>query len=661
MWRVADGKVYGTKLNPYVYCGKAKDLEGWTTVMVDLTAGGVTYGVYFGVMILEEIFGVDWFSDALHDVVTDVLDWLPDWLTDWLLKDKYTNVGLVPYMASGEIDIEKLPLNGNAVKAMISRCKAISDCTVQWSWLGQDVGSASSWGDGFETIAAETGIFNVYCETSGNTVTCPFSFECVPWSAPGGSNNCHYCGEDGLPCSEYRCKAAGSGCSYKQPDGADKGYCVASEDNTAPAISLDSMNPASPIRPYTPVEINISTSETARCRFNINEAASTFDEMNYEFGGLGYSTSHSVVLTLPGQAYGLNRSDYPLLTTDGNYTLYVRCLDVSGNGEYSAPYPINFEVMQYPDGIPPILSNFVPVSGSSIKFNTTSKLIRFKLDAPAECRWSLEDKSFNESENNFSCDTMINTDPTDTYECSGTLTNITTNLNEQTRFYIKCKDQPWLEGQENDLYKRNELDSRNDYEYILRPSEQLLLTEISPSGDIRRPGTNLTVELDAITYGGSHNGQATCYWRQSNETWPEGKFYTIFNTTNSNINRQLLTALGIGTNYIQVKCNDTAENEVNGSTSFNLAVDSASPFINRILGFTGILRLKTDEESLCYVSFNTTLGCLFDFETNNASLMTGTEKDHTTAEILNKNYYIRCKDYYGNEDAGCGKIIRLTH
>jgi hypothetical protein len=38
--------------------------------------------------------------------------------------------------------------------------------------------------------------------------------------------------------------------------------------------------------------------------------------------------------------------------------------------------------------------------------------------------------------------------------------------------------------------------------------------------------------------------------------------------------------------------------------------------------------------------------------------MSGSEKEHTADWKDDKTYYIKCKDYYGNEDLSCGKIIR---
>ena len=559
-------------------------------------------------------------------------------------------------------------VNPEAVSMLDERCRAIGDCDGKANWVGVGGGGGAEIGVNIPREIKYRGeTFNSYEYwtqrgehfTLGGGIKLTLNYECTPFKAPSGDADCEKCGKDGLPCSEYRCRALGKGCEYKEPEGADKGYCVKSSDFAAPKITLKSMNPSSPIPPYTPVEITITTDEQSECKFNLNYAGSKYEDMKYDFGK-GFGLEHTIRLTLPGQTAGVDVTKYPLITEDGKYTLFVRCIDVAENGKTSAPFLISFEVMQYPDVTPPFLSNFNPTSGSSIRFNTTEKFIKFELNEPAECRWSLYDKEFERMENNFSCDTTINSDPLDKYECSGTLTNITTNLSEQTRFFIKCKDQPWMINDtiiiNNVTYRRNSHDSRNDYEYILRPSAFFEILEVNPSGSIKKSASNTSVLLSAITSGGAANGLATCKWRISNESNFENSTFVKFFNTNSNIHKQLLTSLTEGTYYAQVKCNDSAGNEDNKTTSFTLIVDRESPFITRAYQKGNSLKIFTNEEAICYSSFDKMLHCLYEFI--NATLMSGVEKEHSIEWQNGKNYYIKCKDYQENINNGCAAIIR---
>jgi len=570
-------------------------------------------------------------------------------------EDPYS--GRMGAIYAGRMD--KTILSTETVKALKQRCAAISDCAVQWTWIGKDVGPTNPWGLIIDSAGGpENGPFYMNCKKSGDDkVTCNFEFKCVPFKAETSDSECEKCGKDGLPCSEYRCMTLGSGCKFAQPDGVDKGYCVKESDKSAPSISCKDC-PKEPVRPWTPITFTIATDKPSECRFNFKSAGGSYDDMQYEFGTEGYAMQHTIKLNLPGQTTGLSGdiSEYPLLDNEGGkYKLLVRCIDVAGNGKTSNPYSINFEVMQYPDRIPPSILSFNPISGSSIRYNTTTKQISFELNEPAECRWSFEDKYFNQSENNFDCTTEINQNALAIYECSGTLRNITTDLSEETKFYIKCKDQPWLEGNETDLYKRNEQDSRTGYEYILRPSEFFEIFEVAPSGDVKKGGANITIDLSAITTGGSAGGVSACKWRVSNST-PIIAGWHDFIETNSNIHRQVLTSPFIGDNYVQVKCVDSAGNIDDKNITVNLFIDQDGPIIVRLYNKNNNLKIFTNEDSMCYTPLDLKLGCGFEFE--NAVLMSGFENEHQTTWKNGQNYFIRCKDYQGNENGGCATIIR---
>lgn len=567
-----------------------------------------------------------------------------------------------------EDDVGNIPLNGFVVKSLMARCKSISDCGGEWSWLGKDMGDPDLFLGKYITIDAEKDLFEVRCKLTldddHKKVECTFAIECKTWKAPEGNNDCKQCGADKLACSEYRCRSLGDGCEYYEPEGADKSYCISSNDRTPPKITLKSILPNATVPPYTPVTITINTDEDAQCKFNLNNAGGTYDNMTYNFGS-GFSKVHTVTLSLPGQLGGsVNRTGnitqvgdlYPLITRDGNYTLYVRCIDVPGNGKTAAAKPIKFQVMQYPDTTSPFLRQFNPISGSYIKYNTTEKQISFKMNEPAQCKWGLEDKDYDLMTNYFSCDTSINTNSiVNGYACSGRLIGITLNLSQQTRFYIKCKDQPWLEGKETTLYKRNKHTSMNDYEYILRPSEKLEILEVAPSGNIIKSAGNNTVNLRALTEGGGESGNANCSWRLS-LTENFSTIYNPFFETGEQIHNQALTHRPNGTTYVQVKCFDSAENIANKTINFNLTIDSVSPIIGKVYYESGSLKLYTNEEASCYSSTNRLWNCIYDFA--NATIMSGFEKEHTIDWENGENYYIRCQDYFGNENNGCGVIVR---
>lgn len=545
-----------------------------------------------------------------------------------------------------------LPVNPDVVSLLNDRCKALGDCGGKVNYVGADG----------TTMSGTTGVMSLKSTSNGGWKrTYKFEYKCMPWKAPEGGDDCSKCGSDNLPCSEYRCKSLGKKCKYYEPSGIDQGACVSSDDKSSPVISLTNMNPPSPIRPYTPVEIKIATDELSECKFNINNAGAKYDEMKYDFAD-GFGTEHSVKLTLPGQigSWSDTTTNYPLITQDGKYTMYVRCLDAAGNGQTMAAYPIDFEVMKTPDTIILPITQFIPESESLIKYNTTQKIVTLKMNEPMECKWSLTDKNFNLMENNFSCE-GLESNSVNGYSCTGTLRNVTLELSQYTSYYIKCKDQPWIENESiliNGVnYSRN-INSQS-YEYKLGPSEKLEIIEASPSGNVKISGVNATVELRALTEGGAFHGQSTCYWRTTNRSSINGTGYTVFANTNSYSHSQILDSpyLALGDNILQVKCNDSSGNEETKISNFNLQIDQETPLIKRMFYQSNSLKIFTDEESVCYYSFNKNNQC--QYELTNGTMMAGTEKVHSAPWTYDQTYYIKCKDYFNNYNIGnCGGIIR---
>ena len=566
-------------------------------------------------------------------------------------------VGCVYAACIAEGKKDSMPINSELVSILQGRCRAMGDCDGKGNWVGAEPGYVS---DGNLQEGEETEndtIYYIPCTATRSsdhthTVICTLDYQCKIWNAPS-EGECEVCGMDNLPCSEYRCRALGKNCEYKEPGGADKGYCVSTSDHTPPKISLKSQNPGNPIPPYTPVEFIITTDEESECKFNFNSAGGKYSEMKYNFGS-GWGVEHKVILNLPGQRKNdLGVLEYPLIQ-EGQNTLYVRCVDAKGNGEIMSPYPINFEVMKTPDTIAPIIGKFNPISGSPIKYNTTSKTINFGINEPSECKWDYNDKDFLNMTYNFACDRDVTTlTLVNGYSCSGILANVTTNMSSQTKFYIRCKDQPWLEGKEDALYRRNT--HQKSQEYILRPSLPLEITNVAPQGIIKKNPVNTSFEMRAFTSQGGFNGISNCSWRLSNSINIQSSF-RIFKDTNKNIHTQLITGnLSDGTYYAEVMCFDSAGNEANRTFSFDFRLDREAPFIVRLLHNNGLL-LKTDEDAMCYFSNNKANGCFYDI--TNGTLMSGIQVEHKADWVYDSYYYVKCKDYYDNWHSGCGVVVR---
>jgi len=530
-----------------------------------------------------------------------------------------------------------LPVDEKVIKIMNNDCIWFGDCSGEPNYLGVGGNSGS--------------ISGMSCHKSGtDTVECSFNFECSPWKAPSGGD-CEKCGSDqGTYCSEYKCKSIASNCVYHATGGLSGGYCKRSDDNIEPIITAVNV-PTLPVEPYSAVNFVIRTNEMATCRFDFNTTAN-YSSLRYNFGN-SLNTQHSLTLYPPGNAPTLDSSTraYGLIRNDGNYSMYVRCQDAVGNFN-SQPFIINFQVMQNPDTRVPSITNMSPSSGSSIQFNTTTKIVSMRINEPSQCKWSFSDKIFGQMENDFACDeySTVNGFLTGNYTCWAYMTNITLNLTQQTKFYIRCKDQPWLEGKEDNNYKRNEMSPGR--EYILKPSDELVLGEVSPSGSVVL-GAGESFNLRAVTARGALNGIAKCYWKIGDNT---NQIFTVFNKTNSNIHQKSMINVSDGNYLLQVKCEDGAGNIVYKNSTYSVSIDRSAPIIKRIYQTGGSLKIKTNEVSTCYYTINNKAACSWSL--GNMTLMSGSEKDHNAQWTEKSTYYIKCKDYRGNSNSGCGLIVK---
>ncbi len=541
--------------------------------------------------------------------------------------------------------VRSIPVDPAIEPILQERCQALGDCTGKTNWIGA-LGSKNN------SVAKE-----IRCLRQDETWYCKFEYKCSAWKAPTGSESCEMCGSDGLPCSEYRCASLGKACEYFEPAGADKGYCLSSADNTPPTISA-SLNPPSPIPPYTSVEVTITTNEDSQCAFNMGSAGSSFTDMEYSIDD-GWGKEHKVILNVPGRRTSLDNNDttsYDLINNDGVYNMYVRCEDPAGNFNLAAKL-VRFEVMDTPDKVPPVITNITPVSGSAIMFNTTQKAISLKVNEPAECRWSSQDKEYSLMENQFTCDSVAsNSGVLNGYFCSGVITNVTQNMSLQTRYFIRCKDQPYLEGHEDQYYTRNA--NPTSKEYVLRPSSELKVNSILPTGTLIVGAGVSNLTLSAKTEGGAENGKAKCNWRLVYENITT--MYVPFSVTNATMHTQVITNKSEANYQIQVRCQDIAGNIVEGNSSLSLRIDRSSPIISRIFNDKGSLKIATNEPASCKFVFanpsiNNAISCLFAFASTNATAMIGPSNvQHTTPWKKGFTYLIRCQDFFGNTNSGCG-------
>lgn len=505
------------------------------------------------------------------------------------------------------------------------------------------------------------------------------TFSCLPWQPPLGGAHCDACGAQGMPCSPYACQSLGAACQYIE-DSAES-HCINAGrgDVAAPLISP---NPAvatndshyeqiSPngfqlvgaeangcVSRFSALRIGISTNEQAQCHV-ANQHTANFDAMiDYFHQQNGrqsnlFRSNHTLAFLIPSQEaidnelqideeFDIDPSEafttFFMPDSSGNVNLYVRCTDPSGN-KNTAEYAINFCVSPEPDRTAPHISGFTPASPAFVALNATSKTVGFFVNEPAECRWSVEDKTYETMENGASCASGINDYGLAGWPCNVTLpAPIGTN---DRAFYFRCSDKPWINATDplaNDSRNTNQ----QSVAYTLRPTQTpLRITTIRPYNEtLFTNGLPLLLNLSVTTSGGASGTGRVCWYRSGDNEIP---FFVTGSDRHIQPNLRLF-AEGIY-NY-PIRCRDDAGNEAFGESRFTVAIDDHGPAITRIYSSNNRLTIITNEDALCAFSLQT---CAFSFA--NGTRMEDNGLVHTSPLEGDATYRIICHDVFDNPSA----------
>ncbi|MBI5148972.1 hypothetical protein HZA33_04805 [Candidatus Pacearchaeota archaeon] len=501
------------------------------------------------------------------------------------------------------------------------------------------------------------------------------NFNCMPWQPPIGGADCEKCNKDPMkPCSDYRCASLGASCSLLNK-GTGNETCVwlNKNDVNAPVItpwkevltkghSYSQVKPCPPgpgcwkitgqgkggcIKAFTPLIWGIQTNEPSQCKIDYNHT-SKFDDMQYYFGESNlYLYNHSVAMSLPApnSVSGTNNAagnvSAPELKNDGNYTLFIRCRD--GNGRTTeGEFAVQFCVESGPDTTPSEIVRTSLENGAPIVYGATSTPLDIFVNEPSECKWSRTDQDFDHMTHSFGCATSIESMENDfTYKCSTTLTEIADG--QTNTYYFRCKDQPWLAG-------KNESDrnvNKQSYIFKLQGTRSLNITSVGPNGTIYSGFEPFTVTLRATTANGADGGNAKCSYSDA------GYSNMIeFFTTGTDTHEQKLDLLA-GSYKYYLQCIDAAGNIDRNYTSFTIAIDKLAPQIARAYKDGELMKIITNEDSECAYGIKS---CDFEFATA-TQMPVANSTEHTAIWKTDTNYYIKCKDVYGNLPSGCSIVV----
>lgn len=491
------------------------------------------------------------------------------------------------------------------------------------------------------------------------------NYNCGSWQPPK-QGNCEFCNDDVRPCSEYRCKSLGSKCHYFVENG-EPGYCATINEIWSAQIKpWDEI--LSPGNQYTSVKNNgfkiqgslgqgveawssltfgITTDKPAQCRIDF-EHTKDYSDMKYEMDstinldtGKADGTHHSITLN-PYVGSEISPTTLGLVQGEEN-EYYIRCMNFAGQVN-EAEFVVQVKAKEGPDLTPPNLVRFSPTSNSYLSQGTNSTELVLYLNEPAECRFDYEydapsgPEYFEELRNQMFCLTDKSAALYGEWRCFTKLENLTVG---QNNLYFRCKDQPDLEETEN--YPRNVNFVSTNYQ----------LNVCSSGLEISLLNQNTLIEEKNFTLSVSTSGclgDAVCSFRMINYS----DSYTVFFETGKKIHNQMLT-LPQGNHSIEVSCEDEAKNKANQTFNFSVYFDDVAPQISRVMNLQKKAEIITDEEAECRYETNKSLGCLFEFPSDELTYLS---KKHNFDYNPLETYFIKCRDKKLNVPQTCSVIVK---
>jgi hypothetical protein len=496
------------------------------------------------------------------------------------------------------------------------------------------------------------------------------TFNCKPWDARTGGNDCHKCNEQGiLHCSEYQCRALGQSCKLLNPgtgeekcewvhehdvnppiikpsqDVLTEGYRYTPDNRVSPpdrGVMIERIGSDKCIEAFMPLSFGITTEDEqgipkpAKCKIDILRKEN-YDDMEFYFGGSSlFKTEHQQIMSLPNPSAFADRE--LIIEAPGEYKLHVRCQNANGHSNIGT-FVFSFCVEDGPDETPPMIVTTDLLNGMPIAHNRTSINLKAYINEPATCRWSRRDEAYDLMNNTMSCSTRpeeMNVQML--YECSTTLAGIKNR--EANDYYFRCKDLA-----ENKMTQ--------SYKFTIFGTEPLILDKAEPNERTIKDSTDVVkVTLTAETSAGFRNGESICFYSNTGEE----KDYVQFLNSGGRWQHSQELWLGPGDYEYHIKCIDLGGNYDSKIINFEVDSDTSAPIIIRAYQEENYLKLITNEEATCVYD---TRDCSYSFD-DGSIIRTTENRNHFVEWDLRKSYYIKCEDGFGNRPAPnqCSFIAR---
>ncbi len=491
------------------------------------------------------------------------------------------------------------------------------------------------------------------------------SFNCKPWDAQTKGNKCEECNKQGdLPCSEYQCRALGQGCEIINP-GTEEEKCVWINRNDIDPPQIEAFenvllekyryNPAGIVFPnkqdrgveieytdsttgcvpaFSPFSFGIQLNEPGKCKLDIIRKQD-FEEMGFFFSNGLSLYNHSFTMSLPGTS--ALETEGIEVQNDGEYEIYVRCSDANENTNVGN-FVFKYCVQKGPDTTAPVIVTTSILDNTPIAHGESSIDLDAYVNEPAQCKWSHDDKSYENMETSMLCNLgLFQMNAQMLYKCSTTLEGIKDS--QENKFYFRCEDKESNENSEST-------------EFTLIGTKPLVIDNVLPNGTIKDSTEIIKVSLEVETSAGYKEGEATCYYKESDESENN---YVKFYETDSYEHLQNLW-LEEGDYDYTIRCVDLGGNADEETLEFSVESDTEQPIITRAYKEDTNLKIITNEKAECVYS---NIDCDYSFE-EGSDMKVLEEVEHYIEWKSNQNYYIKCKDEYDNQPNfnECSMIIR---
>ena len=468
-----------------------------------------------------------------------------------------------------------------------------------------------------------------------------FTVTCNAWTAPKGGSDCEKCNEEGKECSEYRCRSLGKLCRLIN-EGTEDEKCAAQTplDSNSPRISAvkpknldieerrnEGFIVKTLIKPFTPVELSVSTDEPSKCKFDLS-AGIKYEEMKFNFGENLFGYNHTMLFSLPSE---LQSEQAVRLTNGGKYNLYLRCTDNNDNAN-ERDYYINFEIDKGPDLTSPKIELTSIRNRGFVSNEKTEVGLDIFVNEPSECRWDKNDVDFELMKEKFICtNSGLNSVHVKQglYRCGTLLKGLVKGTNA---FYFRCKDKPL----KNELRNVNE----DSYKFELIKTEKLNIVSVEPKGKVFRANPKINVKTSV----GAENGISICGYSTNKNAIISN--IPLFAKTNSTDHEQQLRNLRKGNYNYYITCVDRAGNIDNEALQFEIAADVSQPVISYVYKDVrnNVLVIGTNEDSSCYYDTK-------QFSFGEGIPMTDPNSRKHEAVLPVRFYNVLCKDVFNNEES----------